>query len=228
MKFKLESLEGLSEEMKAEYEVSGEGFKLKLDGHVSEDNEKLISALKSERDANKTLTKEKASLSKQVSDKKQSDIDASGDIEAIKKSLTDSHTEAMQKLVDQNSNLTRTIEKDLIENSILKVLSDADIQGNPPLLLPIMKNRMSVKQGEDGTYSTSINGEDGKPLLKDGNPLSIKDFASQLKADESFSGAFKSTLSGGSGSPTNHNNQSVNNSSGVIDTEENMHNAFKN
>ncbi len=121
-------------------------------------------------------------------------------ITAAKKAIIEEWTGKVKTEVDRNERIMGQLGKVMVDNEVLRVLSDKEVKGNSRILLPLMRPNIRVVEEEDA-FKTVVYGEDGEPLLNGkGDPATIKEYVQVLRDDEELAGAFGgSEHSGGGG-----------------------------
>lgn len=230
LKALLDNLDGLTDEVKAFYKPIADGdfagkFVLDVegvDGLALENVKGLTSALGAVKTENAEL---KASIEgfkgldakkvrdqlkeleklKQINPENEADklaeVKAQGKIDELNKQ----HAKAIEKATKRNGDLITQIEDLLIVNEATTAIVAE--KGNPRLLMPIVRDRLKVNEGEDGKFSIQVLNERGDQAytVREGNavPASIRDLVITLKADPSLGQAFEASGSSGTGSSPN-------------------------
>lgn len=124
-----------------------------------------------------------------------------GDFEPIRQKLLDQIEETKNAAETEKGQLRSQLEGMMVDSQAAQAISEAG--GNLKLLMPIIKNRVAIVD-DGGKLVLQIKSEDGKPALNSkAEPMSLSELMEEIKADESFSGAFASSgLSGGGARPS--------------------------
>lgn len=216
LKARLESLEGLSEQVAAEYvEQEDKTFLLNVEATGSmelSDTTGLKSALGKERAA------AKAALEKL---QKFADLDPKAAQEALAKvkEMADwnPEKEVAEKVKAREAQLigrheaekaemlkaTKEMESQLEHNLITAVLTDAITAagGSPKLLLPHLRQYVHMRKVDGGKYIAEVIDGEGNQRIGDsaGNPMLMTQLVEENKNDSDFAGGYKGTGSSGSG-----------------------------
>lgn len=211
----VESLEGLSEDVAAEYSQREDGkFQLQVDaigGLELADTAGLKSALQKERQS-------VADLKGEV--KKYGDLDPDAAREALTKveqlgEMTPTEKVEQQirtrteKLVAQHNADKATLEKTIdglkgqLSANLIDVAATAalnELGGNVRLLLPHVRGMTRMRQTDDGRFVAEVLDENGQVEIDgQGNPLTIPKLVEKMKSDDTFAPAFKGSGATGSG-----------------------------
>lgn len=209
----LDSLDNVPERARPLYVKDESSGKFKID-----DLSGLRGALQHEKERRKTLAGENANLKKfkdlgkspeEIQELLQREADAEekrlkdeGDFESLKSQLQKNHADELEAKDKRISSLTKQIEKLMVTDNARAVLSEEDIQGNPTLLMPAIRDRVEVKENDEGDFLLVVKRPDGTPMLNTSNePASIRDLALELRGNSEYSGAFKGVNQSGGGAP---------------------------
>jgi len=157
-------------------------------------------------DAYNTFLTEKDELETQKAKAKEDALAAAGEWDTLKGSMTDAHSVEITTLTnDYTTKLTglqSALDKELIENVAVKAIDKE--HGNATLLLPHIKPNLKTVKSEAGDYTTQVVDAEGNQRINstNGEVFTINDLVAELKANETFSGAFPMQNSG-SGIPPN-------------------------
>jgi rRNA maturation endonuclease Nob1 len=197
MKYKLDSLEGLSEEMKALYEEKDGAFYLKIEGLPQQDNsdieglkkknEELLAEKKAEQKKRQEAEDQARRETEEAARKK-------GDIAALEASWQTKleqaeakHTEATKALQDQVYKLT-------VGQTAQSLASELSIKGSEAVLLPHITNRLQVETTESGEVKVRVLDSQGKP-----SALSIDDLKKEFRGNVAFKPLIVASNASGSG-----------------------------
>lgn len=124
-----------------------------------------------------------------------------GEFEKIRQKLVDANEDERKVSAQEKEKLRAQLENYMIDSAAAKAISESD--GNIKLLMPIIKGRVDIIDN-DGTLTVQIKSDSGEPATdKEGKPLTMTGLLEEIKADESYSGAFASSgLSGGGAKPS--------------------------
>ncbi len=178
LKYKLDSLDGLDEGLKAFYKKDGDKFVLDVDDSGAK------SAIKAERDraeaAEKALKEREAAETKAKADAEKAKLEAAGDYEKLKAAV-----EAEKKaLLEEKEKATAGLKSYLLKSELTAAI--AQHKGNPHLE-KLVVDQFEAVLSPDGAH---------KVLSKDGKTPA--QFIESLKADASYGAFFEgSGVSGG-------------------------------
>lgn len=215
---RVDSLEGLSEEVAALYvEDSEGGYKLSLlDGYVPADKVEdvggLKSALRKERENVSKLTgklksfeekyggidlEEYQTLREQQEAALEAEAERKGEWEKLKEQMRTKHGEHIGAKDKEIERLKKELERHLIDAEATAAINAAD--GNVTLLQPHVKALVRLIE-EGGTFKPMVVDPTGTPRVDaDGNPLSIKALVSEMRDQDAYKGAFKGSGQHGGG-----------------------------
>ena len=121
---------------------------------------------------------------------------------AIDKGDVESLTAQWKERLDAKDDIISTLQNRSINDKILTDIakSVSSHNGNYDLLNPLIQNRVKGKMTDVGVV-LEVKNADGSPMLdKDGNPASISHLVKELKADDTYGGAFAASGMSGTGS----------------------------
>lgn len=225
----LDSVDGLSDDLKKEYTLVDTDGPLKgkyqlavesVEGFALENVTGLknsLEATRGERDAAADKLKAygditpnqakegKTALNKlsTLDPEKDAEKIAETKIEAIKTQMKTEHDKEIGTLKGDNSKLKQQVEKILIDATAESAIVKAG--GDPLLLMPAVKQSMKLKENDDGSFTVQVVSKEGNPRIKDsaGNPMGVDDLVGELKSHESYSKAFAPVGTGGPGGGKN-------------------------
>jgi len=233
----VDSLEGLSDQLKAEYFKVEAGhplaakhlgkFALKVDavdGVEMQDVTGLknsLSAARSERDEWKgkvlklgddfDVEAARAALAKvKEMDNWKPDDKVREQIDSAKRQLVEKHTKEVNDLRTALSARDREVEELLVDVEIDRAVLEQ--KGNPKLLRPAIKSSCRVVRGADGKPTVQILQADGKNIRLSGKSgstenMTITEFVESLKSDDAFAPAFSGTGTKGVGAGSGQRSQ---------------------
>lgn len=152
MKYKLESLEGLSEEQKALYQEKDGAFYLIVEG-LPQSNDGELDGLKKKVD--ELLTEKKAEQKKRQEAEEQARQEAEqnarkkGDIEALEKSWADKLTQRETELSGQNEALKNQVYKLTVGQTAQSLAGELALKGSESVLLPHIISRLQIENSGD-------------------------------------------------------------------------------
>jgi len=179
LKYKLDSLDGLDEGLKAFYKKDGDKFVLDVDDSGAK------SAIKAERDraeaAEKALKEREAAEAKAKADAEKAKLEAAGDYEKLKAAV-----EAEKKaLLEEKEKATAGLKSYLLKSELTAAI--AQHKGNPHLE-KLVVDQFEAVLSPDGAH---------KVLSKDGKTPA--QFIESLKADASYGAFFEGSGASGGG-----------------------------
>lgn len=204
LKYKLDTLDGLSDEQKELYEKKGDKYVLKVDGVEEGDTVGLknqVEALLGETKELKKRLKDKdeaETAAREEARRAQEDAAAKrGDVEALRKSADERvqqaivETEAKYKpTVDK---LNSSIRKMLIDNVAIATASKIGLKGSEALLIPHITSRLDVEE-RNGEFVTVI--KDGKGQA---SALTLADLEKEFQSNAAFAPVIAATQGSGGG-----------------------------
>lgn len=127
-----------------------------------------------------------------------------GDFETLRGQMEENHNKTIKKHEEREKKLYMQLERTMVDADARAVLADAELQGNPTLLLPHIRGRVKIVETDEG-FERQVLLPDGKtPMLNAENkPATLRDLFLELKAKPEFQGAFKGVNQSGGGSPPN-------------------------
>jgi hypothetical protein len=124
-----------------------------------------------------------------------------GDFNALKQQLEENFNKEKNGWQGREQKLVGTISKILVDDAARAVLTDPSVDGNPTLLLPLIRDRVKVTETDDG-FGLQVLRPDGAPMLNPQNePATLKDLFLEMKAKPEYAGAFRGVNQSGSGAP---------------------------
>ena len=191
LKFQLDTLDGVDENIQALYVEKDGKYNLSVDGapqDMSESVAKLTKALESERGVSKSYKADidKANMAK---------AEGSGDVESIKKQMNELHAVEIAGFNDKLASTSAQLRTLTIDNVITSAVAKEG--GITEVLKPYVAGR--TRLNESG--QVEVLSENGKDVMvdKNGDNVSISSFVSSLKENSAFAGVFKGTTHSGGG-----------------------------
>lgn len=211
LKAMVKSLDQVPEQFRSLYTEKDGEFHLELED--AEDNGALKRALDRER-TEKNAVKEMlakvkdidpvkyAELVRMSEDLEKKKLEDKGQFEALRLQMVEQHKTELQKKADREARLVANISELLVDAEATRELSRSEVKGSARLLLPHIRSKTRVVEGEDGKFKLEVLGDDGKPRVNgEGKPIGLTDLIGELRKDKEFGGAFTGTGSSGSGAP---------------------------
>lgn len=216
LKLVVDKLDEVPEALRGEYTEKDGKFHLNVDG--IEDNAPLKKALESERKARVALEakiktweksgktpEEIADLIAQASKAEEERLQNAGEWDKLKAQMNVKHDDAVKALQakldakdGEIKSMRRSLESHLIDAEATAAIAAA--KGVPDLLLPHVQKLVKVVE-DNGKYTVQVVDSKGDPRVNGkGDPLSIGDLVTELKATDVFGRAFESSGNTGSGS----------------------------
>lgn len=123
--------------------------------------------------------------------------------EGNKKQLQEKHIKEVNTLKSEAQKLSLQLEKQLIVSTATAAL--ARHEGNPALLVPIIRSQTQMVKDEDGTIKVVVLNAAGEPRVspKGGStdPMTIEELVEEMKTHPDYGMGFKSKAKGGGGGP---------------------------
>lgn len=197
MKYRINSLEDVAENLRSLYVADGDTFVLKLDDDPADGMRK---ARDHEKEARKEAERKLRELEKAKEDESDNRNKQKGDVDALEKSWQAKYDKREQELLGQVNNLKAHVHQTSIDGVANSLASE--LFTSPALVLPHIKSRLTVEE-VDGKFETKILGQDGKP-----SAFTLDEYKKELIENKDFSAVLKVTKAkGGTGFVPNINNQ---------------------
>jgi hypothetical protein len=118
--------------------------------------------------------------------------------EQVRQEMAAAAQKEKKQLVERVQLLQSALEAELVESKAVGAI--AEMKGSPKVLLPHVKAHVKVVE-KDGVFREMVVDGKGNPRIgdADGNPMSIKQFVTELKQDPDFARNFEGTGSSGGG-----------------------------
>lgn len=138
---------------------------------------------------------------------KQTALERAGEWDKLKEQMNNKHKEEIKRWEglteaekQNNIKLRGRLERYLVDAKATAAIAAAE--GEPELLLPIVKRFMKVTEDPDtGEFSTSIVDDKGGARVNGkGDPLTVDELLAEMKSSEKLGRAFKASGSSGGGS----------------------------
>ena len=119
-------------------------------------------------------------------------------LDKVRKEMADAHSKDLQKRDSRTEALQNQLYGLLVENNATNAIVDA--KGVPELLMPFIKSQVKVIE-EDGSFTVYVVDGQGDRRYSGitGQPMTIKELALEMKANEKFGRLFESEAPAGGG-----------------------------
>ncbi len=202
LKAVLQNLDGVPESLRSEYKEHEGKFYLDVDGI---DDHHAVGALRRAKDYEKdeartakgkiaTLSTQIESLTTELADLRKSGI-PKGDVEALETSYKTKYATKEAELNQRIEKLTKSLEGHLLDGNAMKLANE--IAAKPEyveLLMPHIRHRLKLEDGEDGAQIVRILDKDGKPSASN-----LDDFKKELMGNKAFSAILTGSKASGGG-----------------------------
>lgn len=218
----VESLDTIPEQLRDEYVETEDGtYRLKiLENYVPADKVEDVSGLKSAlqkeresaRKANKTLAQlkeqygeidpeEYAALKEAQQQAEEDKAKKAGEWDKLKSQMVEKHNQALQAKDKEIQGVLGVLERKLVDAEAVSALNE--LEGNATLLLPHVKNHVRmIKDDDTGEYVARVVDDAGNPRVNgEGKYLTVRELVSEMRDQDAFAAAFKSTMRSGGGTP---------------------------
>jgi hypothetical protein len=136
------------------------------------------------------------------------DAEKKGEWDKLKTQMVEKHTTEINRLTKKIGDLEGTVSnKDKVIHTLTvdtaAAAAIAEHKGRQKLLMPFVKDRIKVVEGEDGTISLQVLDEDKKtPKVNGkGEPMSVIELVAEMRTNEDYGSLFESSGSSGGGTP---------------------------
>lgn len=201
----LDSLDGLPDALKGEYE-QGEGgkFYLKVDGFEDGCAHPAVGALvrakKREADA-RAKAETAAKEAREKLEAKETEMEQrlegalpKSDVEALRKSYSDKAAARETELTGQITVRDNALKSVLVDSVALGLATRLAMEGSAPVLLPHILPRLSVEIGSDGKAVTRVLDKEGKP-----SAATLADLEKEIVGTAMFAGVLIGSKATGGG-----------------------------
>lgn len=199
MKAVLDSLDGLSDDVKAHYKEQGGKFYLDVEDGDSLPNFTGLKGAKENEVKSHGKTKEKLTASEVKITELQDKLDdilrgnvPKGDLEALETSYKTKLGDQKSKLEEKISTLSGQVTTLLVDNKAREIADR--ISTAPELMLPHIQRRLKVEEDADGHLTTRVLDKEGKVSASN-----IEDLENELFTDKSFAPIIVGSRASGSG-----------------------------
>ena len=212
LKLTVDSLDGLDDSIKGLY-VEREGkFHLPVDG--IEDTTGLKTALQKERKTAAELekqTKAWKSFGKTPEEiqelleaqelRAQTDAERKGEWDKLRAQMNEKHQTELRNKDETIGQMRKRLEAELVDAKATAAIASA--KGVPDLLLPIVQRHVKV---DDSFNVVVVDGKGDPRVNAKGEPLTISDLVSEMRASDIYGRAFDGSGQSGSGMPPSNGN----------------------
>jgi hypothetical protein len=203
-KFKLDSLDGLSDEHKKLYVKKGDKFVLQVEGMENDDVaglktqvENLLTEVKTAKASLKTMQDEKVAAEEAARASAEEAARKKGDVTSLEKSWGEKLAKREQELTSKYEtdvgSLTKDVERLLIDNVAAGMAREIAVQGSDIALLPHIKSRLKVDV-RDGKRTTVVVDANGQP-----SALSLEDLSKEFVGNAAFAPVIAGSKASGGG-----------------------------
>lgn len=121
-------------------------------------------------------------------------------LDKVKEDLAKAHSKDLEKVTKRSEALQTQLYGLLVENAATTAI--AELKGIPELLMPFVKTQVNVVE-EEGEFRVFVVDAQGDRRYSGvtGQPMSIKELVSEMKANEKFGRLFESEAPQGGGTP---------------------------
>ncbi len=194
LKYLLDSLDGLDESTRALYQEQDGKFVLAVDGLPQNDD---LSGLKAKnQELLDELKKHKGKSREEEAARRKAEEEAAkkaGDIEALERSWNEKHQSQLASKDKELEGLQGSLNSLLIDNVAQKMAGELAVPGSADLLLPHIKQRLSVDVRE-GQHTTIVQGADGKA-----SALTLDELKTEFANNPAFAPVIVGSKAKGSG-----------------------------
>lgn len=217
LKLVVDQIDDVEETMRPLYEEKDGKFHLIVEGieDTSQIKRNLEAARRSEKAMKHQVEKwEKLGLTEEeilaLKEKAEKDVEnkavEKGEWDKLKTQMNEKHAADIKKWEllteaekENNKKLKGKIERYLVDAKATAAITAAE--GEPELLLAIVKRHIKVDEDENGEYTTSIVNDKGEARVNGkGEPLTIDELLAEMKSSEKLGRAFKASGNSGAGS----------------------------
>jgi hypothetical protein len=193
MKYEIDSIDGLDENVQKLYEKSGDKYRLKIEGLEIPDVDGLKSKVQELLDEKKAAQKVAREAEKAAAKAVEEAARKSGDVEALenswKQKLADREAESQAKIDEQN----QWIRAQTVEATALKLATTLAVPGSADVLMPHIERRLGMDV-RDGKPVAVVLDAQGKP-----SALSVDDLAKEFTANQAFAPLIAASNASGGG-----------------------------
>lgn len=194
LKYKIDSLDGLDENLAALYEKDGDGYRLKVDGIPQGEDVSGLKAKVEELLAEKKAAAQKAREAEEAARRAAEEAARkNGDIEALEKSWREKLERREKELLGKINELESGITAMTVDTVAAKLANELAVQGSADVLLPHIKARLAVEQ-RDGKYVTVVRDAEGKP-----SAATIDDLKNEFSSNPAFAPVIAGSRATGGG-----------------------------
>lgn len=221
----MDSLDGLPEEIRENYEEVDGKFLLKVEGLVppkdADQFDEIKGALAKQRNDTaaekaKRQTLESSiealgglegikDLQAQQATDEQNRLEKKGEWDTLRSQMTEQNDAKIAKKDERIKQLTARLDNEIRGRQVMEAIAKHD--GNPTLLQPILMQATKLVGADNDESELAVEvHRDGVMLVDgDGKGLTVDGYVQRLREDDAFAGAFKGTgSSGGGGSGEHH------------------------
>lgn len=119
--------------------------------------------------------------------------DGGKEVEKVRNEMATAHKTAMESVTKRADALQGQLYNLMVENNAMAAVTE--LKGMPELLMPFIKQQVKAIE-KDGQFSVIVVGADGEQRFSPvtGQPMSIKELVTEMKANEKFARLFESEV----------------------------------
>lgn len=214
LKAVLQNLDGVPETLRGEYKEQDGKFYLDIEGI---DDHHGVGALKRAKDYEKEnarkakedftrITGELEAAQRELDELKKNGI-PKGDVDKLEQSYKDKLTKREGELTEKINALTSSLEKHMLEGQAIKLATDLAAKPDyVEAILPHIRSRLKLEEGEAGEHVVRILDKDGKPSASNMDDLkkevlAMKALAPLLAGSKAAGGGANGGGGNGGGAP---------------------------
>jgi hypothetical protein len=197
LKFMVDSLDGMAEDIKALYEPKGDKFQLKVEGLPAPDNTDWETRLSKLEAKNRELIDEKRKAKEEADRAARESAMKSGDVAEIEKSWQEKYDKDIAALKEESGGKLKSFESlvnDLTVGSTATSIAAEVFGEHAELMMPHITKRLGVEV-TDGQAKIRVKGLDGKPTA-----MTAKELAEELRNNEKMAPFVVGCKASGAGS----------------------------
>lgn len=209
LKYQVDSLDGLDDDLKALYTEKDGKFVLDVEG--VEDTSGLKESLRASNkeamerrkqlEAWKRIGKTPDEIEELLEAQRVADEEKAtkkGEWEKLKAQMNETHQKELSKKDELVSKMRSALERHLVDAAATAAIASA--KGVPDLLLPHVQRHVKVVEDDNGEFSVQVVDAKGDPRVNGkGEALTISDLVAEMRGSDVFGRAFEGSGHSGSG-----------------------------